>query len=176
MRSRWWASRALWDGVGVATATALVVLGSLGESYPTNRADQLPPGATPPPWPMYLLVGAAGIALAWRRRWPIGVWAFTVVTVSLYSILGGVYGAALIAPTIALYSAVSLGWTRRAIVLGTVSVVVLMLVGGVFGPYGPLGGPVTVVPFEIAGAVGLGLAASNRRAYIAEIQDRAERA
>jgi signal transduction histidine kinase len=176
MRSRWWASRPLWDGVGVATATALVVLGSLGESYPTNRADQLPPGATPPPWPMYLLVGAAGIALAWRRRWPIGVWAFTVVTVSLYSILGGVYGAALIAPTIALYSAVSLGWTRRAVVLGTVSVVVLMLVGGVFGPYGPLGGPVTVVPFEIAGAVGLGLAASNRRAYIAEIQDRAERA
>jgi len=176
MRSRWWASRALWDGVGVATATALVVLGSLGESYPTNPTDQLPAGAAPPPWPMYLLVGAAGIALAWRRRWPIGVWAFTVVTVSLYSVLGGVYGAALIAPTIALYAAVSLGRTRRAIVLGTISVVVLMLVGGVFGPFGPLGGPVTVVPFEIAGAVGLGLAAANRRAYIAEIRDRAERA
>jgi signal transduction histidine kinase len=125
---------------------------------------------------MYLLVGAAGIALAWRRRWPIGVWAFTVATVSLYSILGGVYGAALIAPTIALYAAVSLGRARRAIVLGTVSVVVLILVGGVLGPFGPLGGPVNVVPFEIVGAVGLGLAAANRRAYIAEIQDRAERA
>src|SRR5215475_6170510 len=107
---RWWRpARSVWDGVGVATATALIVLGSLGESYPTNPADQLPPGAAPPPWPVYLLVATAGIALAWRRRWPIGVWAFTVVTVSVYSMLGYVYGAALVAPTIALYAAVTLG-------------------------------------------------------------------
>ena len=169
-------ARSVWDGLGVATATALVVLGSLGESYPTNRADQLPPDATPAPWPAYLLVAAAGIALAWRRRWPVGVWAFTVVTVSVYSMLGYVYGAALIAPTIALYTAVSLGRTRRAVVLGTVSIVVLMAVGGLLGPYPPLGGPVTVVPFEMLVAVGMGLATANRRAYIAEIQDRAERA
>jgi signal transduction histidine kinase len=172
---RWWPSRRVWDGLGVATATALIVLGSLGEAYPTNPGDVVP-GAVPPPWPMYLLVGAAGIALAWRRRWPIGIWVFTVVTVSVYSMLGYIYGAALIAPTIALYSAVSLGRTRRAVVLGTVSVVVLMVAGGLFGPYAPLSGPVNVVPFEMLGAVGLGLAASSRRAYIAEIQDRAERA
>jgi signal transduction histidine kinase len=175
-RHRWWRSRPVWDGLGVATATALIVLGSLGESYPTNPADQLPPGASPPPWPVYLLVAAAGIALAWRRRWPIGVWAFTVVTVSVYSVLGYVYGAALIAPAIALYTAVSLGRTRRAVVLGTVSIVVLMAVGGVLGPFPPLGGPVTVVPFEMLVAVGMGMATANRRAYIAEIQDRAERA
>jgi signal transduction histidine kinase len=175
-RRRWWPARSVWDGLGVATATALVVLGSLGESYPTNPADQLPPGATPPPWPLYLLVAAAGIALAWRRRWPLGVWAFTVVAVSVYSVLGYVYGAALIAPTIALYTAVSLGRTRRAVVLGTVSIVVLMAVGGLLGPFPPLGGPVTVVPFEMLVAVGMGMATANRRRYIAEIQDRAERA
>ena len=175
-RRRWWPARSVWDGLGVATATALVVLGSLGESYPTNPGDALPPGATAPPWPAYLLVASAGIALAWRRRWPIGVWAFTVVTVSLYSVLGYIYGAALIAPTIALYTAVSLGRTRRAVVLGTVSIVVLMAVGGLLGPYPPLGGPVTVVPFEMLVAVGMGMATANRRAYIAEIQDRAERA
>lgn len=176
VRRWWWPARSVWDGLGVATATALVVLGSLGESYPTNPADQLPPGATPPPWPLYLLVAAAGIALAWRRRWPVGVWAFTVVAVSVYSMLGYVYGAALIAPTIALYTAVSLGRTRRAVVLGAVSIVVLMAVGGLLGPFPPLGGPVNVVPFEMLVAVGMGMATANRRRYIAEIQDRAERA
>jgi signal transduction histidine kinase len=175
-RCRLWAGRSVWDGLGVATATALIVLGSLGESYPTNPADQLPPDGVAAPWPAYLLVAAAGIALAWRRRWPVGVWAFTVVTVSLYSVLGYVYGAALIAPTIALYTAVSLGRTRRAVVLGAVSIVVLMAVGGLMGPFPPLGGPVTVVPFEMLVAVGMGMATANRRRYIAEIQDRAERA
>jgi len=176
MRPRWWPSPAVWDGLGVATATALVVLGSLGESYPTNRADSLPPGATPPPWPAYLLVGAAGIALAWRRRWPLGVLAFTIVTVSAYSMLGYVYGAALIAPTIALYSIVTVSRARRAVVLGVISIVVLMAAGGLLGPYELLGGPVTVVPFELLVALGMGMATDNRRAYIAEIQDRAERA
>jgi signal transduction histidine kinase len=160
----------------VALATALIVLGSLGESYPTNPADGLPADGTPAPWPAYVFVASAGIALAWRRRWPVGVWAFTVVVVSVYSMLGYVYGAALIAPAIALYTAVSLGRTRRAVLLGTVSIVVLMAVGGLLGPFSLLGGPVTVVPFEMLVAVGMGLATANRRAYIAEIQDRAERA
>src|SRR5215471_1494378 len=86
-----WPGRRAWDALGVATATALVVIGSWGESYPSNPADQLPPDGSPAPWPAYLLVAAAGIALAWRRRWPIGVWAFTVVIVSIYSMLGYVY-------------------------------------------------------------------------------------
>ena len=175
-RRRWRPPRSLWDGLGVATATALIVLGSLGESYPTRPADQLPPGTSPPPWPAYLLVAAAGIALAVRRRWPIGVWAFTVVTVSVYSMLGYVYGAALIAPTIALYAVVTVSRTRRSVVLGAISIVVLMAAGGLLGPFGEVGGPVTVVPFELLVAVGMGMATANRRAYIAEIQDRAERA
>jgi signal transduction histidine kinase len=175
-RLRWWPLRSVWDGLGVATATALIVFGSLGESYPTSPADQLPPGASPPPWPAYLLVTAAGIALAVRRRWPVGVWAFTVVLVSAYSMLGYVYGAALIAPTIALYAVVAVSRIRRAVVLGAVSIVVLMAAGGVLGPFPVLGGPVTVVPFEMLVAVGMGMATANRRAYIAEVQDRAERA
>jgi signal transduction histidine kinase len=175
-RLRWRPPRSVWDGLGVVTATALIVLGSLGESYPSNPADRLPDGASPPPWPAYLLVTAAGLALALRRRRPVAVWVFTVVTVSAYSMLGFVYGAALIAPTIALYAVVAVSSTRQAVVFGGISIAVLMLAGGVLGPYPPLGGPVTVVPFELLVAVGLGMAAANRRAYIAEIQDRAERA
>ena len=59
-RRRLWPGRSVWDGLGVTTATALIVLGSLGESYPTNPADQLPPDGTPAPWPAYLLVAACG--------------------------------------------------------------------------------------------------------------------
>src|SRR3954451_2457121 len=156
MRHRWWwPTPAVWDGLGVATATVLIVLGSLGESYPTNQADGLPPGSTPPPWPAYLLVAAAGIALAWRRRWPLGVLVFTIVTVSAYSMLGYVYGAALIAPTIALYSIVTVSRARWAVVLGVISILVLMAAGGLLGPYPLLGGPVNVVPFELLVALGM---------------------
>jgi signal transduction histidine kinase len=171
-----WRWRWLWDTLGVAFATLLVVYGSIGEAYPTNPADLLPAGTIPPPWPAYLLVGAAGVALLWRHRWPVTVWAFTVVTVSVYALSGYVYGAALVAPTIALYTAVSVSRTWRAVVLGTISIVALLAVGWSPGPFPPLTGPATVVPFEMLVALGLGMATANRRRYIAEIQDRAERA
>ncbi|GIH18791.1 two-component sensor histidine kinase [Rugosimonospora africana] len=159
-----------------SAVTALILLGSLGESYPTSPDHALPPGAHPPPWPAYLLVVAAGVVLVWRHRWQVEVLAATVVLVSAYSMLGYVYGAALIAPAIALYTTVSYGGVRRALLLGAVSIVLLMVAGGPLGPWHTIGGPATVVPFEMAAAVCLGLAVSSRRAYIAAIQDRAERA
>jgi signal transduction histidine kinase len=162
------------DAVLAVSMTALIVLGSLGEAYPTNSGDRIP-GLVPPPWPAYLLVGAAGVALLWRRRWPVPVWAFTMATVMAYSLLGYVYGAALLAPTIALYTVITFGGVRRALLLGAASVVLLMAAGA-FGPFNGIGGPVTVVPFEMAASVCLGLAMANRRAYIQEIRDRADRA
>jgi signal transduction histidine kinase len=162
------------DAVLAVSMTALIVLGSLGEAYPTNSGDRIP-GLVPPPWPAYLLVGAAGVALLWRRWWPVPVWAFTMATVMAYSLLGYVYGAALLAPTIALYTVITFGGVRRALLLGAASVVLLMAAGA-FGPFNGIGGPVTVVPFEMAASVCLGLAMANRRAYVQEIRDRADRA
>jgi signal transduction histidine kinase len=156
--------------------TALIVLGSLGESYPSSPGDRLPAGSHPPPWPAYLLVAAAGVVLVWRHRRPVTVWAVTVALVMAYSMLGYVYGAALIAPTIALYTTVSYGGARRALLLGVLSTALLMVAGGPLGPWSDFGGPVTVVPFEMATAVCLGLAMASRREYIVAIQDRAERA
>jgi signal transduction histidine kinase len=174
-RWRWWRPPALFgDAVLAVAMTALIVLGSLGESYPTNQADRVP-GMVPPPWPGYLLVAAAGMALVWRRRRPVAVWAVTMAAVMAYSLLGWVYGAALLAPTIALYTAITFGGIRRALLLGGASVVLLMGAGAV-GPFNSIGGPVTVVPFEMAASVCLGLAMANRRAYVEEIRDRAERA
>jgi signal transduction histidine kinase len=54
--------------------------------------------------------------------------------------------------------------------------IVLLMAAGAFGPFNGIGGPVTVVPFEIAAGVCLGLAMANRRAYVEEIRDRADRA
>jgi signal transduction histidine kinase len=110
-----------------------------------------------------------------RRRWPLAVLGFTVAAATAYSVMGYVYGAILLAPTVALYTAVSFGGIRRALLLGAGSTAVLMAAGG-FGPYHTLGGPTTVVPFEMAASVCLGLAMANRRAYIEEIRDRADRA
>jgi signal transduction histidine kinase len=174
-RWRWWRPPGiLADAVLAAVVTVLVVLGSLGEAYPTSQAD-LVPDAGIPPWPAYLLVAAAGVALLWRRRWPLPVLGVTLGTVTAYSLLGYVYGAALIAPTIALYTAITFGGIRRALLLGTASIVLLMGAGAL-GPFNTIGGPVTVVPFEMAASVCLGLAMANRRAYVEEIRDRAERA
>ena len=170
---KWWPSGPLWDWLGVTTATLLILFGSLGESYPTGPSHALPPGAHPPPWPAYLLVTAAGVALAWRRRWPIAVLALTVALTSAYSMLGFVYGAALIAPTIALYAVVMEGGLRRAVLAAVVTIVVLTLAGGILGPYRSFGGAATVAPFELLVAVGRGLAAANRKAYLAEARDRA---
>jgi glucose-6-phosphate-specific signal transduction histidine kinase len=104
------------------------------------------------------------------------VLALTVALTSAYSMLGYVYGTALIAPTIALYAVVVEGGLRRAVLPAVVAIVVLTLAGGILGPYRSFGGAATVAPFELLVAVGLGLAAANRKAYLAEAHDRARQA
>lgn len=156
--------------------SVLLVLGSIGESYPDRPADQLPPGHVAPWW-AYSIVVVATLVLAYRRRWPVPVLAVSTAAVGAYTMLGYVEGAALIAPMIALYTAVSIGGVRRALLLGAATLAVLMSLDALFNPWGHLlNGPGTVIPFEIAAVLFLGMAVSNRRAYVAEIRDRADRA
>ena len=171
---RWRPRPLLVDVVLAVVVTALVVLGSLGESYPSNPDDTVP-GLVVPPWPAYLLAGGAAAVLVWRRRRPVAVWAVSLALVVAYTIPGYVNGAALVAPVLALYTVTTFGRVRRALLLSGITAVVLMGSEILFSPF-RFGGPLTVIPFEVAVGLAAGLAVASRRAYHAEIADRAERA
>jgi signal transduction histidine kinase len=168
-RWRWRAPPLVLDSALAVVVTALIVLGSIGEAYPSP--ENAVRGLVPPPWPAYLLVGAAGLVLVVRRRWPVAVWAVATALVMAYTALHTVNGAALLAPTLALYAVVA---QRRLLVALACAVLTLplSLVSWLLGPYGPE----PVLPFEVAAAVAAGLAVRSRQAYVAEIRDRAERA
>jgi signal transduction histidine kinase len=174
---RWWRPPPLVRDVTAAVAmVALTVSGSVGESHPRQLSDQVSDGHVTPaaPWPAYLLVVAAALVLAWRRRFPMWTLGVSVAAVAVYSALGYVNGAALLAPLVALYTVASVFPTRRALLAGAATFVVLMVTTVVFGPFGPFGGSATVLPAVAAAALFAGLAVGNRRAYVAALTVRAE--
>src|ERR1039457_542990 len=97
---RRWHGSPVRDAVLALVVTALLVLGSLGEGNPKNPSDHAQFRGHPVPHPgaALLLVAAACLALAWRCRWPVPVLAVSVGAVTVYSLLGYVNGASLIAP------------------------------------------------------------------------------
>ncbi len=129
-----------------------------------------------------LTVEAAGLAvvtwapLPWRRRWPMPVLAVSTVSAAGYIMLTQAHGLIFVAPLVALYTVAGAGGQRRALAIG---IIVLAVLGGVHMLLRPRAwiGWETLAVFA---AVGLALAAadaaSSRRAYIAEITERARRA
>ncbi|MFD2421925.1 sensor histidine kinase [Amycolatopsis pigmentata] len=163
------------DAVSAVLVTALLLLGAIGESYPMDPSDRIPPDAVPPP-AAYLLVVFAGLVLIRRRRWPVPVFWLSLVAVLTYTVMGYVNGAALIAPVIALYTIAAEGTLRRTAFYTAATIGSLVGTSALFGPYRLGGGTSTVAPFVIAASVFLGLAVANRRAYVAEVIARAEHA
>jgi signal transduction histidine kinase len=161
------------DVVRVMALTVALLWGSVREAdtLSNGRPDLPHPGAA-----SYALVTIACLVLIWRRRWPLAVFCVSLGAVLLYTGFGYADGASLIAPMIALYEVTATGTTRRSVLLSSVTVVCLLAVDILFGPFGLFGGSVTVIPFEVVATMFLGLAVANRRAYVAEIHDRAERA
>src|SRR5579859_1182882 len=165
------------DAVLAVVVTALLVLGSLGEGSPNNPADrtQFHGHLAPHPGPALLLVGVACLALAWRRRWPVTVLAVSVVAVTVYSLLGYVNGASLIAPILALYAVATLVNVLRAAIAAVATLAVLMTATAASNPFGHIsGGGFDLIPFMVAAALFAGIAVANRRAYVGSISDRAE--
>lgn len=162
--------------ISAVLLTALLVAGAYGEAHPGQASDQHPGGHPVPhtPTAAYLLVIAAGLALAWRRRYPLPVLVFSTACVAAYSLAGWVNGAALLIPVGALYCVTREWPARRAVAAAGVTLVVLMGATAINNPFGPVGGGFDLIPGLVAAALFAGLAASNRRAYIETVKARAE--
>ena len=174
---RRWSSPPVRDAIFAVLVTALLVFGSLGEGNPKSPSDQImfPGHSAPHPGAALLLVVVACVVLAWRRRWPVAVLVVSVAAVTVYSVLGYVNGASLIAPVLALYVVATQVSLRRAVVAATVTLAVLMTATAVNNPFGSIsGGGFDILPGMVAAALFAGIAVANRRAYVASIRDRAE--
>jgi len=177
VRWRRWHGSPVWDAVLALVVTALLVLGSLGEGNPKNPSDHAQFRGHPVPHPgaALLLVAVACLALAWRCRWPVPVLAVSVGAVTVYSLLGYVNGASLIAPVLALYAVAVRVSTRQAVAAAVVTLAVLMTATAVRNPFGHIsGGGFDLLPGMVAAALFAGIAVANRRAYAASLLDRAE--
>ncbi len=173
---RWWASPVR-DIALAVLLTAVLVAAAYAEAHPNHASDQVVSGHPVPqhtPTAAFLLVAVAGLVLAARRWYPVAVLAVSTTAVAVFSVLGYVNGAALLLPTAALYGLAKTGSVRRAVTAAGVTLVVLMAATAAGNPFGPTGGGFDLIPGLIAAALFAGLAVSNRRAYIASIQARAE--
>ena len=163
------------DAVLALGLTVVLVWGAYGEAHPSTMAYFAGGHHLPhTPAPAFILVAVACLVLAWRRRWPVPVLAVSVAAATVYTLLGYLNGAVLVAPMIALYTVASQPGVRRAVAYGLATLAVLGLASIAVNPLGPFGGGVDILPFMVAVAVIAGIAVANRQAYMASIQDRAE--
>jgi signal transduction histidine kinase len=164
------------DVVLALVVTFVLVLGAYSEGHPNQKFDvsQFHGHPAPHPTAALALVAVAGLALAWRRRYPVTVLAVSTGAVAVYSLLGYVNGAALLAPVLALYAVATQVSARRAVVAAAVTLAVLLAATAANNPIGHFAGGFDIIPFMVAAVVFAGIAVANRRAYVASIQDRAE--
>jgi signal transduction histidine kinase len=173
---RRWLGSPVADAVRALVVTLVLVLGAYSEGHPNQQFDvsQFHGHPAPHPTAALTLVAVACLALAWRRRYPVTVLAVSTIAVAVYSLLGYVNGAALLAPILALYAVATQVSARRAVVAAAVTLAVLLAATATNNPVGHFGGGFDIIPFMVAAVVFAGIAVANRRAYVASIQDRAE--
>jgi len=179
VRRRWWRLSSMQrDAALTVLLTGLLLYGTIGEAYPSDPANQPADGGTVPHPPVlvYGLVVIAGLVLLGRRRWPMQTFVISLSAVLVFTGLGYVNGAIVVAAMVGLYTVTSTVRPRQAVLIAVVTAVLICGLTALRGPFGPLGGPVTVYPFLVAAVLGLGVAVANRRAYVAAVEERAERA
>ncbi len=173
---RWWRVSTARHVLFAVIFTAVIVSGTYGEAHPSQPRDQFVSGHHVPHTPAaaLLLVAAACLVLAVRKRYPVAVLSVSTAAVAAYSLLGYVNGAALLAPVVALYTVASTTSVRRAVGWAAVTLVALAAATIAANPFGPFGGGVITLPGLVAAASFGGIAVANRRAFVASIQARAD--
>ena len=175
---RWWRRSPASDTVFAVLMTAVTVSGSYGEGHPRNPADLIQFHGRHIPQPSaaaLLLVALAGLVLAWRNRWPVAVLTISATAVLGYTLLGYVNGAALLAPAAAIYALATNVSVKRALAVSGTALAALLAATATRNPLGSAtGGAVVVLPVLFAAVCLGGIAVSNRRAFVASIQARAD--
>ncbi|NKY06212.1 sensor histidine kinase [Cellulomonas hominis] len=154
--------------VGDAVAAALIVLVAL---VPLP-AHEYQPGTW---WEVLLVISPAAV-LPLRRRWPLPVLAVTLALFGAASFAGVLSPGASLASAIAMFGVANRSTRRTTTITGAVAVVVVFLLclpavlGSVLDPR------VFQFVLAVAFAAAAGDGARSRRAYVAAITERAERA
>jgi signal transduction histidine kinase len=173
---RRWRDTTTRDVVTAVLITGVLGAASYGEAHPSQKSDLAAfHGHHVPHTPnaALLLVAAACLVLALKRRYPVTVLAVSTAALVTYSALGYVNGAALLAPAIALFAVAQVVPVRRALALAAVTLLALMAATGAANPFGTTGGGFFLIPALIAAPLFGGIAVANRRAYVNSIEDRA---
>lgn len=166
---QWWLDAVI--GVGV---TLLTLAGSYAEVHPRQSYGTIHPAAHPSLL-AYALVGVPALALAWRRRWPLGVFVVAVAGVAAWAALGYVDGASGVVVAAALYGLASRRSRPVTVGAGVLGLVVLSVAGGAGGPFGWFGGPNVVLPPFLLAAAALGGYTGARRQWADASAARVER-
>jgi len=166
--------RRWWGAAGIALVLALTVVGCYVEANPAHSYGGLHltrhPSAV-----AYLVVALPAVALAWRDRAAVAVFALAVAGNVAWAGLGQIDGAALVPVIVALFW---LALTRpRWVVLtaGFGGAVAIFVAEGTLGPFGWLGGPNATMWPELLAAAALGAYVAARRQWLAADRDRAAR-
>jgi signal transduction histidine kinase len=130
------------------------------------------------PGPAFLLAAPAAAPLIIRRRWPLTAFVLAALGAEAYlAAFDGHQGAmVLAAPLIALYTVAETNDRRRALAIGVLAVLALAGLHMLIKPASWLGAENLALAAFGGLAVAAGDGARSRRAYLAEVTERARRA
>ncbi|HYK71267.1 MAG TPA: sensor histidine kinase [Streptosporangiaceae bacterium] len=174
---RRWRDSPARDPIYAVLIAAVLVSGSYGEAHPHQQADIVQfrgHGMPHTPTVALLLVAAACLVLAVKRRYPVTVLLASTAFAVAYSFPRNENGAVVVAPAIALFTVAQLVPIRRALVLAAVTLAALMGATAASNPFNPTGGGFYLIVAMVAAALFGGIAIANRRAYVASIHARVD--
>jgi signal transduction histidine kinase len=167
--ARWWVADGL---LALAVGTANLLTAGVSNTAGVGRTPWRPLDALG-----YLLLAIGPLALVFRRRWPLGVLAAVMAISVAYSARGYPEGGTGFTGFVALYTVAVWEERRWLVAAATVASVALgVAMEVVFYGTTMIEGEPLYVAVVILAASWLGEAVRNRRAYVAELRDRAERA
>ena len=150
----------------LALAVALAVY-NVGSLIPETRQLQLP-------YVAFSLVALQALPLAWRRRWPVAVFFAVGIPRTIYDQLNLNFAPIPLGPAIAYYTVMDRSSTRVRIAISAVLVYGIIRSQMLPGHNEPYDFFVDVLQFAVAGT--LGILSRTRRAYVQEVEARAEHA